>query len=410
MPYNYKNDFPLLKNSLSNGKPLIYLDNAATTQKPACVIKAVSEYYERYNANPHRGAYSLSEKATELYESARERVAAFIHAKSPEEILFTKGTTEGLNLVAASFGMNHIKKGDEILISIAEHHSNLIPWQIVAREKGAKLKYLYTNEKGEIDDEQIRGKITLHTKLVAVTHVSNVLGIINPIEKIVKRAKEVEAAVVLDIAQSIPHMPVDVQTLGVDFAAFSGHKLYAPMGIGVLYAKKELLSKMSPMLYGGGMVDDVSEQAATFLEGPAAFEGGTQNVEGAVGLHEAIDYLMGIGFKEISKIEADLTGYALERLNDIPYVTVYGGENRGSRAGIISFNIEGAHPHDVSTIVDADGVAIRAGHHCAHPLMKYLGVHSTCRASLCFYNTKEDIDIFIESIKKVRKVLGLEPK
>lgn len=410
MQRNYAEDFPILKNSGSNGKRLVYLDNAATTQKPASVINAIRDYYERSNANPHRGAYPLSERATELYEGARQRVADFLNAAGPDEILFTKGTTEALNFVASSFAMDIVNEGDEILISIAEHHSNLIPWQMVAKAKGASLKYLYTDAKGELTEEELDAKISPRTKIIAFAHVSNVLGIVNPIEKIVGRARQVGAAVVLDIAQSLPHMKVDLQALDVDFAAFSGHKLYAPMGIGVLYGKRQHLSKMRPMLYGGGMVEDVSQQEAVFLEAPYTFEGGTQNVEGAVGLHAAIDYLMGIGYDEIKGIEDELSLYAVEGLLNNPHVNLYGNSHPQNRTGILSFNIEGVHPHDVSTILAADGVAIRSGHHCAHPLMRHLGVNATCRASLSFYNTKEDIDIFIESISKVRRWLRLESK
>ncbi|PJJ27645.1 cysteine desulfurase [Lacrimispora celerecrescens] len=407
MRTNYADDFPLLKNSTENGKRLVYLDNAATTQKPTQVIDAVRNYYEQYNANPHRGAYPLSEKATEAYESARGKVAAFIGAGSPDEIVFTKGTTESLNLIAGSYGMDIVQEGDEILISIAEHHSNLIPWQAVAKAKSAKLRYLYTDANGKLTTEEIAAKITTRTRIVAVAQVSNVLGIVNPIEEIVKRAHEAGAIVVLDAAQGIPHMPVDVQALDVDFLAFSGHKLYAPMGIGVLYAKKEHLRNMHPLLLGGGMVDDVSEQTAAYTDGPGKFEGGTQHVEGAVGLHSALDYLENIGYEQIGRIEHELTGYALARLHSIPHVTIYGQESGYGRTGVISFNIDGAHPHDVSTILSADGVAIRSGHHCAHPLMRYMGVNATCRASLCFYNTKDDIDVLIGSIWKVREVLKL---
>ncbi|WP_312427987.1 cysteine desulfurase [Lacrimispora sp.] len=410
MRTNYADDFPLLKNSSENGKRLVYLDNAATTQKPAQVIEAVRNYYGQYNANPHRGAYPLSEKATKVYETARERVAGFIGAGSPEEIVFTKGTTESLNLTAGAYGMDILQEGDEILISIAEHHSNLIPWQAVAKAKGAKLQYLYTDTNGKLTREEIAAKINARTRIVAVSQVSNVLGIVNPIGEIVKKAHEAGAVVVLDAAQGIPHMPVDVQALDVDFLAFSGHKLYAPMGIGVLYAKKEHLSNMRPWLLGGGMVDDVSEQTTTYTDGPAKFEGGTQNVEGAVGLHSAIDYLEDIGYEQIGRFEHELTGYALLRLQSIPHVTIYGQESGHERTGVISFNIDGAHPHDVSTILSSDGVAIRSGHHCAHPLMRHLGVNATCRVSLCFYNTKDDIDVLIESICKVREVLKLGAK
>ncbi len=410
MRTNYADDFPLLKNSTVNGKRLVYLDNAATTQKPTQVIESLRKYYEQYNANPHRGAYPLSEKATELYETARKKVAGFIGAGSTEEVVFTKGTTESLNLVAGIYGMDVLKENDEILISIAEHHSNLIPWQTVAKAKGARLRYLYTDENGKLKPEEIAANITSRTRIVAVAQVSNVLGIVNPIGEIIKRAHEAGAVVVLDAAQSIPHMPVNAQALDVDFLAFSGHKLYAPMGIGVLYAKKEHLSKMQPLLFGGGMVDDVSEQTATFMDGPEKFEGGTQNVEGAVGLHSAINYLENIGYKQIEEVENELTEYALAQLNSMPRVTVYGRESGPNRTGVISFNIDGAHPHDVSTILSADGVAIRSGHHCAHPLMRHMGVNATCRASLCFYNTKEDIDVLIESLCKVREVLKLGTK
>ncbi len=410
MRINYADDFPLLKNSAESGKRLVYLDNAATTQKPSQVIEAVRNYYEHYNANPHRGAYPLSEKATEAYETARDKVAGFIGAESPEEIVFTKGTTESLNLIAGAYGMDNLQEGDEILISIAEHHSNLIPWQAVAKAKGAQLKYLYTDANGKLTTEEIAAKITARTRIVAVAQVSNVLGIVNPIGEIVKKAHEAGAVVVLDAAQGIPHMPAGVQALDVDFLAFSGHKLYAPMGIGVLYAKKEHLSNMRPLLLGGGMVDDVSEQTTTYADGPAKFEGGTQNVEGAVGLHAAIDYLENIGYEQIGRVENELTEYALARLHTIPHVTIYGQENGHDRMGVISFNIDGAHPHDVSTILSADGVAIRSGHHCAHPLMRHMGVNATCRASLCFYNTKDDIDVLIESICKVREVLKLGTK
>lgn len=410
MRTNYADDFPLLKNSTENGKRLVYLDNAATTQKPSQVIEAVRNYYEHYNANPHRGAYPLSEKATEAYETARDKAAGFIGAGSPEEIVFTKGTTESLNLIAGAYGMDNLQEGDEILISIAEHHSNLIPWQAVAKAKGAKLRYLYTDVNGKLTTEEIASKITARTRIVAVAQVSNVLGIVNPIGEIVEKAHEAGAVVVLDAAQGIPHMPACVQELDVDFLAFSGHKLYAPMGIGVLYAKKEHLSNMRPLLLGGGMVDDVSEQTTTYADGPAKFEGGTQNVEGAVGLHAAIDYLENIGYEQIGRVENELTEYALARLHTIPHVTIYGQENGHDRMGVISFNIDGAHPHDVSTILSADGVAIRSGHHCAHPLMRHMGVNATCRASLCFYNTKDDIDVLIESIGKVREVLKLGAK
>lgn len=406
MPKKYADDFPIFWNTSQKGERLVYLDNAATTQKPASVLEAVRSYYERDNANPHRGAYPLSDRATTLYEDARERVAKFLGAGSSDEIIFTKSTTEALNLVAFSFGMYRVGEGDEIVLSVAEHHANLIPWQIVARQKGAVLRYLYPDANGVLTSEEL-AKIGSRTKLVAVAQISNVLGVVNPVRDIVRRAQAVGAVVVLDIAQSVPHIPVDVRALGVDFAAFSGHKLYGPMGIGVLYAKKEHLAVMQPFLYGGGMVDRVSEQEAVFSEGPSRFEGGTQNVGGAVGLHAAIDYVEHVGYAEIARVEEELTAYAVHRLRELPYVTLYGGD---ARTGILAFNVEGAHPHDVATILGADGVAIRAGHHCAHPLMAHLGVKATCRASLAFYNTKEDVDAFIAALEKVRGWLGLESR
>ncbi len=407
MENEFIKDFPLLLNTDVNGKRLVYLDNAATTQKPSAVINAVREYYESSNANPHRGAYALSTRATGIYEEARERVKQFINAGNSEEIVFTKGATEGFNIVASCYGSNFINEGDEILISISEHHSNLIPWQIVAKAKGAVLKYMYTDKSGVLPEEEINGKINEKTKIVAVTQVSNVLGIINPMEKIVRKAHEYGAKVVMDATQSVPHFKVDVQSLDVDFMAFSAHKMLGPMGIGVLYGKKELLDKMPPLLYGGGMVEYVSEQDTTYAGLPTKFEGGTQNVEGAYGLTKAIDYISATGYEKIAGIEEALTGYALEKLKEIPYVTVYGGDSREKRTGVISFNIEGVHPHDVASIMDAYGVAIRSGHHCSQPLMKHLGINACCRASLYFYNTAEDIDIFTDAVKRVRGWLGI---
>lgn len=407
MENEFIRDFPLLSNVTDNGRRLVYLDNAATTQKPSFVIDAVKDYYENYNANPHRGAYGLSSKSTELYEEARDRVKDFIHAGGREEVVFTKGATEAFNIVASSYGSNFIREGDEILVSITEHHSNLIPWQIVAKSRGAVLRYIYTDRSGVFTGEEIESKINERTRIVAITQVSNVLGIINPVDKIIKKAHEYGARVVLDATQSVPHFKVDVQALDVDFMAFSGHKMLAPMGVGVLYGKKELLESMPPLLYGGGMVDSVAEQDTVYAEIPLKFEGGTQNVEAVHGLAKAIDYIEGIGYERIAEIEKALTGYALEKLRELPYVTVYADNGREERTGVISFNIEGVHPHDVSTILDSYGVAIRSGHHCAQPLMKHLGINACCRASLYFYNTTEDIDIFTDAVKNVRGWLGI---
>jgi len=401
----YLHDFPILQKPM-NGKRLVYLDNGATTQKPLAVIQAIEEYYTTFNANPHRGAYDLSMKATEVYENARETVQNFIGAEKASEVIFTKNATESLNLLAYSYGMNFINAGDEIVISIAEHHSNLVPWQQVAKAKGAILKYLYLNKAGLITDEEIEQKIGSKTKIVAVTQVSNVLGIINPIDKIVAKAHGVGAVVVIDGAQSVPHFKVDVQALDADFLVFSGHKMLSPMGIGVLYGKEELLNKMPPFLCGGDMIDYVWEQDTSFAPLPAKFEAGTQNVGGASGLAAAIGYIEKIGFSRIEQIEQELIQYALPKLQKLPYITLYGCDSLVNKTGVISFNVQDIHPHDVSTILDADGVAIRAGHHCAHPLMQFLGVNATCRASLYFYNTREDIDALIDSLGRVRGVLG----
>ncbi len=405
--YNpYVKDFPILKHTI-NGKRLVYLDNAATTQKPAVVIDALRDYYSLNNANPHRGAYSLSVRATELYEFARETVRDFIGAEKTQEVIFTKNATEAFNLLAYSYGMNTIQTGDEIVISIMEHHSNLIPWQQVAAAKGAKLLYLYSDENGVIPDEEIEKKISAKTKIVSVTHVSNVLGTVNPVKSIVRKAHEVGAVAILDLAQSVAHMKTDVRELDADFAVFSGHKMFGPMGIGVLYGKEKYLEAMPPFLFGGDMIEYVTEQSATFAPLPQKFEGGTQNVGGAVGLSAAIRYIRGIGFDDIRRMENRLTSYALQRLSENPYITVVGSRNTENRSGVISFHLRDVHPHDVASILDADGIAIRSGHHCAHPLMKYLGVTATSRISLCFYNTTEDIDMLAESLKHVRRWLRL---
>ncbi|WP_312199460.1 cysteine desulfurase [Anaerospora hongkongensis] len=409
MSNNYLEDFPLLQQT-DKGKRLVYLDNGATTQKPLSVIHAIEQYYTTFNANPHRGAYELSVQATEIYENTREKVRDFLGAAKISEIIFTKNATESLNLIAYSYGMNFIQAGDEIVISIAEHHSNLVPWQQVAKAKGAVLKYLYVNTDGVLSEEELDSKITGKTKLVAVTHVSNVLGIINPVKRIAEKAHAVGAVVVVDGAQSIPHLPVNVRELDVDFFVFSGHKMLAPMGIGVLYGKEKLLDAMPPFLFGGDMIEYVQEQDTTFAPLPAKFEAGTQNVGGAMGLSAAIDYLNRVGMSAIEECEKELVRYAITKLSKLPYVTLYGCGELVDKTGVISFNVQDVHPHDVSTILDADGIAIRAGHHCAHPLLQYLGVNATCRASLYFYNTKDDVDALIDSLSRVRKVMGYEPK
>lgn len=400
----FRQDFPIL-NDINN--PVVYLDNGATTQKPQAVINAVRDYYIAENANPLRGLYSLSVKATEAYEKARQSVAKFINAKESCEIIFTRNTTESLNLIAYSYGMSKIQENDEIVISILEHHSNILPWQMVAKAKKATLKYMYTDVEGNISDKEILSKITEKTKIVSITQVSNVLGVKTPLEKIIKRAHAVGAIVVVDGAQGAPHLATDVQKLDCDFYAFSGHKMLAPMGIGVLYGKKSLLEEMPPFLRGGEMIDMVTEQDATFAPLPEKFEAGTPNVSGAIGLKAAIDYLNNVGFDKIEAQEKELMDLAYTELAKIPYVTIYGPKNPALRYGVLSFNIEGVHPHDVSSLVDYHGnIALRAGHHCAQPLLKFLKTPSTNRISFYFYNTKEDVYKFIEQIKQVRKWMG----
>ena len=402
---NFRNDFPLLRQEM-NGRSIVYLDNGATTQKPESMIRAMCGYYGGCNANPHRGAYALSVEATGIYETARERVRRFIGAKEAREIIFTKNATEALNLVAYSYGLTNIGPGDEIVLTVAEHHSNLVPWQRVAKARGAALNYIYLEPDGNLSEADIAAKITNKTKLVAVAHVSNVLGLVNPVRRIADRAHEAGAVVVVDGSQSVPHLAADVEALGADFFAFSGHKLLAPMGIGVLYGRAALLEAMPPFLSGGDMIEYVEEQESTYAELPAKFEAGTQNVGGAAGLTAAIDYLEALTFAKIQKIEGDLLAYALPRLRALPWISLYGCDSgRDNKTGIITFNVKGVHPHDVATILDSEGVAIRAGHHCAQPLMKYLGQAATCRASFYFYNTRTDVDRWLDALEKVREVM-----
>lgn len=394
-----KKDFPLLEN-----RKITYLDSGATTQKPKQVIDSVKEFYEKYNANPHRGAYSLSIEATEKYEETRTKIAKFINTKHREEIIFTKNASESLNLIAYSYGMDNLKKDDEVVISIMEHHSNLVPWQKVTKATGSKLNYMYINDEFELSDEEIETKITNKTKIVGITHASNVLGTINNVKKIIKYAHKKGAIVVVDASQSIPHMKIDVQDLDADFLVFSGHKMLAPLGIGVLYGKREILNKMSPFLMGGDMIEYVYEQETTFAPLPNKFEAGTQNVEGVIGLGAAIDYIEKIGYDEIQKIENEVVEYAREELSKLDFITLYLTPNKENHSGVISFNINGVHPHDVASILDSEGVCIRSGNHCAQPLMRYLGIDSTCRASFYFYNTKEDVDILINALNKAYKI------
>ena len=390
-----KKDFPLLENT-----DIAYLDSGATAQKPIQVINAVKEFYEKQNANPHRGAYGLSVEATEIYENARKKVAKFINAKYNEEIVFSKNATESLNLIAYSYGLNNLEKDDETVISIMEHHSNLVPWQKVTKVTQSTLKYMYINEKFELTDEEIESKITSKTKIVSITHVSNALGTINNIKKIIDYAHKNGAVVIVDASQSIPHMKIDVQELDTDFLVFSGHKMLAPFGIGVLYGKRELLEKMEPFLMGGDTIEYVYEQQTTFAPIPNKFEAGTQDAAAAVGLVAAIDYIEKIGYKKIQKLEQEIVNYAKSELSKLNYLTIYMTPNEKNHSGVISFNINGVHPHDVASILDSEGVCVRSGNHCAQPLMRYLGIDSTCRASFYFYNTKEDVDRLVKALNK----------
>ena len=394
-----KKDFPILKN-----RDIVYLDSGATAQKPQSVIDALDHFYEMNNANPHRGAYTLSMDATREYESGRDTIAKFINARHREEIIFTKNASEALNLVAYSYGMDNVKEGDEIVISIMEHHSNLVPWQKVAKTKGAELKYMYINDEFELTDKEIESKITDKTKIVGITHVSNVLGTVNNVKKIIDYAHKKGAVVVLDASQSIPHMRIDVQELNADFLVFSGHKIMAPLGIGVLYGKKEILNSMSPFLMGGDMIEYVYEQDTTYAPLPNKFEAGTQNAGGVVALAAAMDYIDKVGYDTIEKIENEVVEYALEKLRKLDYVTLYVTPNKEHHQGVISFNINGVHPHDVASILDNYGVCVRSGNHCAQPLLRYLGIDSTCRASFYLYNTKEDADKLVDAIEKAHEM------
>ena len=394
-----KKDFPLLEN-----RDIAYLDSGATTQKPKQVIEAIEKYYKNNNANPHRGAYSLSIEATEQYENTRTKIAEFINAKHREEIIFSKNATESLNLIAYSYGIEKLKKDEEVVISIMEHHSNLVPWQKVTKKTGSKLKYMYINENYEIPDEEIENKITEKTKIVGITHISNVLGTINNIKKIIKYAHKKGAIVIVDASQSIPHIKIDVQDLNADFLVFSGHKMLAPLGIGVLYGKREILNNMTPFLMGGDMIEYAYEQETTFAPLPNKFEAGTQNVEGVIGLGAAIDYIQKIGYDKIQEKENEIIKYARQELSKLNYLKLYLTPNSQNHSSVISFNINGVHPHDVASILDSENVCVRSGNHCAQPLMRFLGIDSTCRASFYFYNTKEDVDKLVTALNKAYKM------
>lgn len=393
-------DFPIL-DQIVNDEPLVYLDNAATTQKPTQVLDAVRRYYQTDNANVHRGVHTLAERATAAYEAAREKVRAFIHAGSTKEVLFTRGTTTGLNWVAR-FAEEILQESDEVLISIMEHHSNIIPWQQACQKTGAKLVYVYLKD-GKLDMDDLRQKLTDKTKFVSITHASNVLGVVNPIKEITALAHEQGAIMVVDGAQSTPHMSIDVQDLDVDFFAFSGHKMAAPTGIGVLYGKETYLNQMSPVEFGGEMIDFVYEQSASWKELPWKFEAGTPNMAGAIGLGAAIDYLNELGMENIEAHERELIDYVFPKLQAIEGVTIYGSQDLAYRSGVIAFNLGDLHPHDVATALDYEGVAVRAGHHCAQPLLQYLQVPATVRASFYLYNTKADCDKLVEALQKTKE-------
>ena len=400
---NFKEDFPLLREN-----PVVYLDSAATAQRPESVINSEMEFYKKCNANPLRGLYDLGFKATECYEQSRETVRKFINARSEREIIFTRNATESLNLVAYSYGMNFLKKGDEILVTVMEHHSNQLPWRVVAEKTGAALKYIECNPDGTITEEQLKQAFSERTRLVAVTHISNVLGCKTPIKRITELAKECGAVVVLDASQSVPHIPVDVQSLDVDFLAFSGHKLMAPFGIGVLYGKESLLEKMPPFLTGGEMIDSVTRDKVIYSDLPHKFEAGTVNAAGAVGLAAAIKYISEIGFDYIQQKEERLVKIAINGLKGHKHIHILGSDDYKNHTGIAAFTIDGVHPHDVSEILSSDGIDVRAGHHCAQPLLTFLGVNNATRASFMFYNTEKEAEAFVESVLNVRRRMGYD--
>lgn len=396
-----RRDFPILHQWVREGKPLVYLDNAATAQKPTVVIDALNAYYREMNANVHRGIHRLAERATEAYEASRQKIARFIGAPSDRGVIFTRGTTEGINLVAYAWGGRHIRSGDEIIVSGMEHHSNLVPWQMLAQRQGASLKIIPVDESGQLDLPAYHALLGPRTKLVAVTHMSNVLGSVNPVRDMIHAAQAVGARVLVDGAQSVPHMPVNVQELGCDFLAFSGHKLCGPTGIGILYGREDLLEQMDPFMGGGEMISKVFDDRSTWAELPNKFEAGTPDISGAIGLGVAVDYLTGLGMEVLHAVEGQLTCYALGQLAGVPGLTLHG--RAPERGGAISFELAGVHPHDVAHFADKDGIAIRAGHMCAQPLMRRRGVGALSRASLYFYNTRAEIDALVANLQRTRE-------
>ena len=400
-----RRDFPILTQHV-RGKPLVYLDNAATSQKPQAVIDAVRDYYLTTNANIHRGIHYLSEKGTAAYEDARVRIARFINVRRPHEVIFTRGTTDSINILARSWGDANLAPDDEILLTAVEHHSNLVPWQALAQRRGARLRFIPTDTAGVIDLDAYRGMLGPRTRLVAVHHVSNVLGVIAPVAEMARLAHEHGALIAIDGAQSVPHMPVDVQALDVDFLAFSGHKMAGPTGIGILYGKEALLEAMEPAHFGGSMIRMVELESSTWADLPDKFEGGTPNIAGAIGLGVAVDYLERVGMEAVNAHARQLGAYAVNMLSDTPGVTVHGPGADEERSGVVSFTVEDLHPHDVGTVLDGEGVAIRAGHHCAQPLMRQLGVAATARASVYLYNTTEEIDRLVDGVVKAQRFFG----
>jgi cysteine desulfurase/selenocysteine lyase len=403
--YRIRHEFPALHQEV-NGKYLAYLDNAATTQKPKAVLAVVDKYYREDNANVHRGIHELSRRATLAYEGARERVAGWLGAAEPAEVIWTRGTTEAINLVASTWGLDNLAEGDEVILSTMEHHSNIVPWQLVARRTGARLRYLEMDEQGRLRMEDFDSLLTERTKIVSLVHVSNALGTVNPVEEIVRTAHGKGALVLLDGAQAVPHRKVDVGLLGADFYALSSHKMCGPTGVGVLWARKDLLEAMSPYQGGGDMISIVGRDESTWAEVPHKFEAGTPNIAGAVGAAAAVDFMEEVGYDGIQAHEEALIEYALDRMSEIPGLTVFGPKDPAERSGVISFALGDAHPHDIATILDSEGVAIRAGHHCAQLVMKHFGVAATTRASFSLYNTKEDVDRLVEGLGVVRGIFG----
>lgn len=404
-PELIKNDFPVLKR-IVNGKPLIYLDNAATTQKPESVINCIDNYYRNHNSNIHRGVHTLSYESTVMYEDAHKKVADFIGARDWKEIIFTRNATESINLLAYGWGLHRLQEGDEVLITIMEHHSNIVPWQMLRDLKGIKINVLGVDDKGDLKLDELQSLLSEKTKLVSIIHASNVLGTINPIKYITEEAKKVGAMVLIDAAQSIPHIPIDVNDIGCDFLVASGHKMMGPTGIGFIYGREELLLDMEPFMYGGDMIEKVTLTESTWNELPWKFEAGTPNIAGGIGLGAAVDYLEEIGLENIYRHEEELLNYALDKMSEYEWINIYGHKSNSESVGVISFNVEGVHPHDVAGMLDEQGIAVRSGHHCAQPLMKDLSMDYTARISFYVYNTKKELDLCIETLKKVKKLFG----